>query len=310
LLREGYDYVVGSRFTGEILPGSMPWAHRYIGNPVLTGILNRVFGTRFTDAHSGLRAMTRDAYVRLGLTCEGMELASEIAIRTAQAGLRTAEIPISYHPRVGDSKLRPTRDGLRHVSFMVRLVPGLRLLLTGVVVLVGGCIGLAMVQPGLVETGRPRLAVAVAIMLALIAIVGAQVTTIGVFVDLHVVSLGRTHPTKVSESLVRISRSRLVLVIGVVVFVLGLTAELTCAFGGPSFGLAHGSLERIEIAALTSMILGLEAVIALRIVSTLPSVPSTVHPIAVAILEPESGARADGGLQRDDLGLAQAPELV
>jgi glycosyltransferase involved in cell wall biosynthesis len=117
-LLNGCEYVVGSRFKGEILPGAMPWSHRYIGNPLLTGMLNRAFGTTFTDAHSGLRAMTRDAYRRLDLSSGGMELASELSIRTAQLGLRTAEIPITYHPRAGASKLRPIRDGLRHLRFM------------------------------------------------------------------------------------------------------------------------------------------------------------------------------------------------
>lgn len=114
----GCDYVVGSRFAGQILPGAMPWSHRHIGNPILTGVLNKAFGTNFTDAHSGLRAMTREAYERLGLSCGGMEFASEMAIRTAQIGLRTAEIPITYHPRAGVSKLRPIRDGMRHLRFM------------------------------------------------------------------------------------------------------------------------------------------------------------------------------------------------
>jgi glycosyltransferase involved in cell wall biosynthesis len=114
----GCEYVVGSRFMGEILPGAMPWSHRHIGNPLLTGMLNRAFGTSFTDAHSGLRAMTRDAYKRLDLNSGGMELASEISIRTAQLGLRTTEIPITYHRRAGVSKLRPIRDGVRHLRFM------------------------------------------------------------------------------------------------------------------------------------------------------------------------------------------------
>lgn len=126
-LAGGYDYVVGSRFAGEILPGAMPWMHRYIGNPLLTGVLNKLFGTKLTDAHSGLRAMTRDAYERLGLRCTGMELASEIAVRAAQAGLASIEVPITYHPRSGPSKLRPLRDGWRHLWFMLGMLPRARI---------------------------------------------------------------------------------------------------------------------------------------------------------------------------------------
>jgi glycosyltransferase involved in cell wall biosynthesis len=118
-LRAGYDYVLGSRFRGTILPGAMPWTHRYIGNPLLTLILNLLFGLKSSDAHSGLRAFTRAAYLCMGLTCPGMEFASELVVKAAQARLRVVEVPITYHPRAGSSKLRALHDGWRHLRFMV-----------------------------------------------------------------------------------------------------------------------------------------------------------------------------------------------
>lgn len=117
-LREGYEYVLGSRFRGTILPGAMPWTHRYIGNPLLTFILNALFGLKSSDAHSGLRAFTREAYLRMGLTSPGMEFASELVIKAAESRLRVAEVPITYHPRAGASKLHALRDGWRHLRFM------------------------------------------------------------------------------------------------------------------------------------------------------------------------------------------------
>ncbi len=118
-LLEGYDYVLGSRFAGTILPGAMPFLNRYVGNPVLTGLLNRLFGLETSDAHSGMRAFTRDAFERMGLQCDGMEFASEIVIAAARTGLRVTEVPITYHPRLGETKLRRWRDGARHVRFML-----------------------------------------------------------------------------------------------------------------------------------------------------------------------------------------------
>jgi glycosyltransferase involved in cell wall biosynthesis len=118
-LREGYEYVLGSRFRGTILPGAMPWTHRYIGNPILTFILNVLFGLKSSDAHSGLRAFTREAYLRMGLSSPGMEFASELVVKAAEAGLRVAEVPITYHPRAGSSKLRALHDGWRHLRFMI-----------------------------------------------------------------------------------------------------------------------------------------------------------------------------------------------
>ena len=117
-LNEGYDYVLGSRLAGTILPGAMPFLNRYLGNPVLTALLNALFRLDTSDAHSGMRAFTRSAYERMDLQCEGMEFASEIVIAAAQAGLRATEVPITYRPRLGRSKLRRWRDGVRHVRFM------------------------------------------------------------------------------------------------------------------------------------------------------------------------------------------------
>jgi glycosyltransferase involved in cell wall biosynthesis len=118
-LQQGYDYVLGSRLGGTILPGAMPWTHRYIGTPVLTFILNLLFGLKSSDAHSGLRAFTREAYRRMGLTSPGMEFASELVVKAARAKLRVAEVPITYHPRAGRSKLNALRDGWRHLRFML-----------------------------------------------------------------------------------------------------------------------------------------------------------------------------------------------
>jgi glycosyltransferase involved in cell wall biosynthesis len=117
-LLDGYDYVLGSRFEGTILPGAMPFLNRYIGNPVLTATLNRLFGLQTSDAHSGMRAFTRSAYEQMQLRCDGMEFASEIVIAAARVGLRVMETPITYHPRRGDSKLNRWRDGFRHLRFM------------------------------------------------------------------------------------------------------------------------------------------------------------------------------------------------
>ena len=117
-LLNGYDYVLGSRFDGTILPGAMPTLNRYLGNPVLNGVLNVLFGLDTSDAHSGMRAFTRNAYERMQLRCDGMEFASEIVIAASRAGLRVTEAPITYHPRLGDSKLHRWRDGFRHLGFM------------------------------------------------------------------------------------------------------------------------------------------------------------------------------------------------
>src|SRR5262249_49355615 len=97
--------------------------NRYLGSPVLSALLNLFFGTSVGDVHCGMRAFTRDAYHRLALKTTGMEFASEMVARAARIKLRIAEVPVDYHPRAGESKLRRYRDGWRHLRFLLMYSP-------------------------------------------------------------------------------------------------------------------------------------------------------------------------------------------
>lgn len=115
------DLVMGSRLKGEMEPGAMSAFKRHLGNPFLTWLLNMLFGVGVTDAHCGMRALTVDALRRIELRTTGMEFASEMLVEARRAGLRIAEVPISYRRRKGTpSKLSSLRDGWRHVRYMVR----------------------------------------------------------------------------------------------------------------------------------------------------------------------------------------------
>ncbi|HLI55359.1 MAG TPA: glycosyltransferase family 2 protein [Acidimicrobiales bacterium] len=96
-LRQGNDFAMGSRWKGTIEAGAMPALHRYLGTPVTTWILNRVYGSRFTDIHCGMRGITKEALVRMGLTSQSWEYASEMVLKSVRMGLRTAEVPVSFY---------------------------------------------------------------------------------------------------------------------------------------------------------------------------------------------------------------------
>jgi hypothetical protein len=117
-LDAGAELVMGDRMD-NIHPGAMPWLHRYVGNPVLTGILNLFFRTGVSDAHCGMRALRRDILPTLDLRTTGMEFASEMVIRASKEKLDIREFPIEYHPRGGESKLSSFRDGWRHLRFLL-----------------------------------------------------------------------------------------------------------------------------------------------------------------------------------------------
>lgn len=139
-LEGGAELCMGSRFKGGISPGAMPWKNRYIGNPVLTGILNLFFRPGITDAHSGLRAIRKDAFLDLGLTGAGMEFASEMVIKAALKRIRIAETPVKLLPDLRDRPphLRPWRDGWRHLRYLFMLSPTGTFAIPGLAAVVGG----------------------------------------------------------------------------------------------------------------------------------------------------------------------------
>lgn len=124
-LQDGADICMGSRFLGGIEPGAMPWKNRYIGNPLLTGVLNLFFRSGIDDAHCGIRALTAETFKKLQLNSSGMEFASEMVIKASLRRLRMDQVPATLSPDLRDRPphLRPWRDGWRHLRYLVMLSP-------------------------------------------------------------------------------------------------------------------------------------------------------------------------------------------
>jgi glycosyltransferase involved in cell wall biosynthesis len=181
LLEEGNDLVLGSRFEGTIHAGAMPWSNRVIGNPILTGLLNRMFGVRVSDAHCGMRAIRRSALEQLDLHSSGMEFASEMVFKAFRRKLNVGEVPIDYFPRTGESKLSRFSDAWRHVRFMLLYSPSWLYFVPGGALLLLGLAGMLVLASGPVNVfGRPW---QIHTMLAFVAatILGAQIVQLGVF---------------------------------------------------------------------------------------------------------------------------------
>jgi glycosyltransferase involved in cell wall biosynthesis len=94
--REGHEFVMGSRWKGSIEEGSMPWLHQHLGTPVTTFILNRLYGSKFSDIHCGMRGITRDALERMDLQSQSWEYASEMVLKSVHMELRTSEVPVAF----------------------------------------------------------------------------------------------------------------------------------------------------------------------------------------------------------------------
>jgi glycosyltransferase involved in cell wall biosynthesis len=177
-LEAGADMVIGNRMK-NIHPGAMPWHHRYIGNPLLSGFLNLLFNTGVTDAHCGMRAFRREVLPRLDLRTTGMEFASEMVIRAAKEKLDVRQFAIEYHPRSGESKLSSFTDGWRHLRFLLVHSPNHLFILPGAVMTAIGAVVELVVITRLAVFGR-EWDIHALIAGALLAIVGTQIVALGV----------------------------------------------------------------------------------------------------------------------------------
>jgi hypothetical protein len=262
-LQDGADLVMGSRLRGTIHENAMPWLHRHIGNPALTGILNLFFGTGVSDAHCGMRAFRRDLLERLDLQATGMELASEHLIRSAKLGLDIREIPIDYLPRAGESKLASFSDGWRHLRLLLVhsptwlfLVPGGLLFTVGVL---AGVLGLT-----LGESSRLPLLVCASMM----AIIGTQLLQFGTFARAYAVWVLGERDAAFDRVRKRLSLET-VLASGALVALAGLAllAIALVRWGGDGFGVLGDPT--LALAGLTVAVVGAQIVFAGFLLSVL-----------------------------------------
>jgi hypothetical protein len=156
----------------------MPWLHRYVGNPILTGVLNLFFRTGVNDAHCGMRALRREVLPALELRSTGMEFASEMVIRASKANLEIRQLPIEYHPRGGESKLSSFRDGWRHLRFLLVHSPTYLFILPGLAIAGLGTLIVLTVLTRLDLLGRTWDLHSM-IAGALLMIVGTQILALG-----------------------------------------------------------------------------------------------------------------------------------
>lgn len=119
LLQSGYDLVIGDRLNHKMENDAMPWLHRYFGTPILTFMLNILFQSKIKDSQCGIRGFKKEAYNQLNLKCNGMEFASEMIAAAGKKKQKIGQISVTYRRRIGESKLRPVRDGLRHIQFIL-----------------------------------------------------------------------------------------------------------------------------------------------------------------------------------------------
>lgn len=185
LTNEGYEFVTGSRYLLHSSSKHLSFSHRFIGNPLLTAILNYLFGVKYTDVYCGYRAFSRRAYKRIRPVSAGMEFNLELAINAWKAGLKIAEIPIKLRRRKGQSKLRTARDGWRSLRMMLLYCPNKTFLWPGFSLLAAGMLVHIITLLGLIQYEGRQLGSVTGMFATIFSVIGFQVLSLGLYVKTY-----------------------------------------------------------------------------------------------------------------------------
>ena len=243
------DFVIGTRIKGDIKKEAMPWLHQYIGNPLLTEMLNFLFKTKISDAHCGMRAFTKEAFEKMNLKTHGMELASEMVIEAAKCGLKIKEVPITYYSRRAPSKLNSFRDGWRHVRFMMLYRPVPFLYLPGAFVFILGF----LITSSLLFTESAAYNRSHSFILgSMLLIIGGQTLATGGYMKTYGLIHGMYQVDKKSKKFLNYHSLEKELFVGSIILGIGIILGLKVAYTWIISG--FGSLKEVE-SAVISMVL-------------------------------------------------------
>jgi hypothetical protein len=273
-LREGYDLVMGNRFEGGIKPGAMPPLHRYLGNPVLTGIGRLFFGSPARDFHCGLRGFSKEAIDRLNLQTTGMEFASEMVVKATLQGLRIAEVPTTLSPdgRSRPPHLKSWRDGWRHLRFMLIYSPRWLFYYPGLILMALGFSIMAALMSGPKTINGVTFDIHTMLYASVSIILGLQTVAFALFSKVFAVST-RLLPEdgRIASILSVISLER-GLIMGGLLCIIGFSGSVYAfvMWGKSSFGpLVPSSMMRLAIPSLTSLAVGAQIIFASFFLSAL-----------------------------------------
>ena len=260
-LRSGHQLVMGNRFRGGIKPGAMPSLHRYLGNPVLTGIGRLFFKSQVGDFHCGLRGFDRKSIEQLDLQSSGMEFASEMVVKATLNGLRITEVPTTLSPdgRSRPPHLRSWHDGWRHLRFLLLYSPRWLFFYPGLFLFSTGLALLVWLLPGPRYLFDIGLDIHTMLFSAAAIILGVQSLSFALFARLYGVNAGFLPSSdRLVKMLTELGLER-GLILGIVLFLAGVGGA-GCAFyfwGAGAFGeLVPSSMMRLIIPSVTALVVG------------------------------------------------------
>jgi glycosyltransferase involved in cell wall biosynthesis len=266
-LRDGYDLVMGNRFSGGIREGAMSWSHRWVGNPVLTRLSRLFFHTPVGDMHCGLRAFRKDAIDSLRLRATGMEFASEMVIKASLRRMKIAEVAVTLSPdgRSRPPHLRTWRDGWRHLRFMLLFSPRWLFLYPGLALFSGGAVIGAILETGPKHVGSVNLDIHTLLLAGFACLIGFQLVVFAVFTKVFAMERGFHPPSAGYYAMFDYVKLETGLAVGVVMFLAGLAGIVVAvlSWGSAGFGNLDPRLTMREIIpAAVLLTLGVQTVFA------------------------------------------------
>lgn len=266
-LQEGNDLVMGNRFRGSIARGAMPLLHRYLGNPVLSGIGRMFFRSPVGDFHCGLRGMRREAIARLGLGSGGMEYASEMVVRATLDGLRIGEVPATLAPasRSRPPHLRTWRDGWRHLRYLLLLSPRWLFLYPGLAFTLAGLATMVWLLPGPRTVGSVTLDVNTLVYAGAALSLGVQALTFAVLAKAYGIARGLLPTDERVTGFLKRPILEVGLGAGIVLVLVGLAVGTYAVglWGRANFGdLDPVRSLRLVVPSATALVLGTQACLA------------------------------------------------
>ncbi|HKW09171.1 MAG TPA: glycosyltransferase family 2 protein [Gemmatimonadaceae bacterium] len=268
-LREGYDLAQGCRLPsggGTLLPGAMPFLHRWWGNPMFSWLARGWFNAPVSDVYCGMRGFTRAHYERLAQRCTGMEFATEMIIKTSLIGARVAEVPITLHPdgrKAHAPHLRTFRDGWRTLRFFMLYSPRWLFLVPGALLVLLGAVGYGIALPGL-QFGRVRFDVHTLLFASLSIIAGYQSIVFALLSKVFAISEGLLPEDPRLTSISRFASLERGLIAGAAVMIVGLIllGGSVAQWWAVNFGpLDYGHTMRWVIPGMTSTTLGFQTIL-------------------------------------------------
>jgi glycosyltransferase involved in cell wall biosynthesis len=261
-LREGFDLVMGNRFKGGIMPGAMPFLHRYLGNPVLSSLGRLFFRIPIGDFHCGLRGFKKASIVELDLRTNGMEFASEMIVKAGLHGLNIIEVPTTLSPdgRSRCPHLRTWRDGWRHLRFLLLFSPDWLFLIPGGMMFCLGSLLLFTLLAGPIRIGSLFFDFHYMVLGSMLVLLGFQVINIGIFAKFFALVEKFVEQDILIQRFLRLFNLERGSLLGIFIFGLGLLINLIILSDWVSSGFGGQHRIREAILAMTLMVIGVQVV--------------------------------------------------